>query len=179
MSEIKETHPQVVHFIMKLAKPLVLAAVSIASLPAIPRFTYAATLNQNLWSLPAPATAMRVGALALPVVVRAAPERRQLLAQAKTKPPQPTPATVPSPSTTDVINKLLSPGPSDPSVPLPRADLAGESAEASTLKRPQIFGRQEEGGGVFGLRVPIPADRNASGSATRYSPVSSGAGPAQ
>jgi hypothetical protein len=164
---------------MKLMKPLVFAALSIASLPAFPRFTYAATLNQNLWNSSAPRPAMLAGERVLPVVVRPAPERRQLLAQAKTKPPQPTPATVSGPSTTDVINRLLSPGPSDPNAPLPRADLAGETAESGALKKPQIFGRQEEGGGVLGLRVPIPADRNASGAATRYSPTPSSAGPAQ
>jgi hypothetical protein len=163
---------------MKLMKPLVLAALSMASLPTIPGVTYAATLNQNLWSLFAPPAA-RADEPALPVVVRPEPARRQLVAQAKTKSPQPTPATAPSPSTTDVINKLLSPGPSDPNVPLPRADLAGETPDSGALKRPQIFGRQEEGGGVLGLRVPIPADRSALGPATRYSPASSGAGPAQ
>jgi len=75
-----------------------------------------------------------------------------------------------TPSSADIVNKLLSPGPSDPNVPLPRADLAGQTAESGSSKKPQIFGRGEDGGGVFGLRVPIPADRNASGSNTRYSP---------
>jgi len=34
--------------------------------------------------------------------------------------------------------------------------------------RPQIYGRSEDGGAVLGLRVPIPADRNASGATTIY-----------
>ena len=51
-----------------------------------------------------------------------------------------------------------------------RTDLpavAGTEAPA-TGSGPQIFGRSEDGGGVLGLKVPIPADRNASGATARY-----------
>jgi hypothetical protein len=154
------------HFIMKLTKRTAVVVLLSSGAFALSGVTYAATLNQNLVS---------VGNL--PVVVDLegslpvrAMTRPQLQAQAKTKAAQPAAAIAPAPSSADIVNKLLSPGPSDPNVPLPRADLAGQTAESGSSKKPQIFGRGEDGGGVFGLRVPIPAGRNASGSNTRYSP---------
>ena len=95
----------------------------------------------------------------------------QQLAQAKGKTPAPSPATESrGPSNVDLVNKALNPGAPDPDVPLPHPDLANQAANrpASSAK-PQIYGRQEDGGGVFGLRMPIPADRSAAGSPTRYS----------
>jgi hypothetical protein len=68
------------------------------------------------------------------------------LVQAKTKALLPTPMVERTPSNVEIVNKALNPGASDPNVPLPRAD----------------------GGAVLGLRVPIPADRNASGATARY-----------
>lgn len=154
------------HFIMKLTKRMAVIALLSVGPFTLSGGTYAASLNQNLFSLENPPIVVDLDG-SLPARAVARP---QLEAQAKTKVPQPAPAIAPAPSGADVVNKLLSPGPSDPNVPLPRADLAGQTAESEPSKKPQIFGRGEDGGGVFGLRVPIPADRNASGSNTRYSP---------
>lgn len=88
----------------------------------------------------------------------------------KTKAPAPTPATERGPSNVDLVNKALNPGASDPDVPLPHPNLAKSTLDRpASLSGPQIYGRQEQGGGVFGFRMPIPADRGASGAATRYS----------
>jgi hypothetical protein len=93
------------------------------------------------------------------------------LVQAKTKAPLPTPMVERTPSNVEIVNKALNPGASDPNVPLPRADLSDVSGnESSTTagNSPRIYGRGEDGGAVLGLRVPIPADRNASGATARY-----------
>jgi hypothetical protein len=95
--------------------------------------------------------------------------------QAKGKGPAPTPAIDRGPSNVDLVNKALNPGPSNPDVPLPHPDLAkSPSSPSAAMTGPQIYGRQEEGGGVFGLKVPIPADRNGSSAPTRYSSGGSG-----
>jgi hypothetical protein len=90
--------------------------------------------------------------------------------RAKTNAPAPTPATERGPSNVELVNKALNPGVSDPDVPLPHPDLArsNEGQSASSAKSP-VYGRQEQGGGVVGFRVPFPADRNASGRATSSS----------
>jgi len=96
---------------------------------------------------------------------------RPQLVQAKTKAPLPTPAVERAPTSVEIVNKAINPGASDPNVPLPRADLPGPGIagnEPSAGNDPRIFGRGEDGGGVFGLRVPIPADRSASGATARY-----------
>jgi hypothetical protein len=95
---------------------------------------------------------------------------RAQLAQAKTKAPLPTPAVQQAPTNVEIVNKAINPGASDPNVPLPRAglaDVAGNESPAAG-SGPRIFGRSEDGGGVLGLKVPIPADRNASGATARY-----------
>ena len=66
----------------------------------------------------------------------------------------------PEPTGAELVGKLLTEqnGPSDPDVPLPQPGLSANSQRASTpLSGPQIFGRHEDGGGVFGLKIPIPA----------------------
>jgi hypothetical protein len=94
---------------------------------------------------------------------------RAQLAQAKTKAPLPTPMVERSPTNVEIVNKALNPGASDPNVPLPQAGLSdGAGNEPQASNAPRIFGRGEDGGGVLGLRVPIPADRNASGATARY-----------
>jgi hypothetical protein len=94
---------------------------------------------------------------------------RAQLAQAKTKAPLPTPMVERSPTNVEIVNKALNPGASDPNVPLPQAGLSGGAGnEPQASNAPRIFGRGEDGGGVLGLRVPIPADRNASGATARY-----------
>jgi hypothetical protein len=96
---------------------------------------------------------------------------RPMLVQAKTKAPLPTPMVERTPTNVEIVNKALNPGASNPNVPLPRADLSdasGNAPSAASSGGPRIFGRGEDGGAVLGLRVPIPADRNASGATARY-----------
>jgi hypothetical protein len=64
----------------------------------------------------------------------------------------------PEPTGAELVGKLLSEqeGPSNPDVPLPQQGLSQTSQPASVpLSGPQIYGRREEGGGVFGLKIPI------------------------
>jgi hypothetical protein len=89
-------------------------------------------------------------------------------AQGKAKAPLPTPIVERTPSNVEIVNKALNPGASDPNIPLPRADLSDGSEPSPASGAPQIYGRSEDGGAVLGLRVPIPADRNASGATTIY-----------
>jgi hypothetical protein len=80
----------------------------------------------------------------------------QTLAQSKAKVPAPSPAAEHAPSNIDLLNKALKPGASDPDVPLPHPDLARPASEQpASLSGPQFFARQEQGGGVFGLKMPI------------------------
>lgn len=70
----------------------------------------------------------------------------------------PVAVTVPEPTGSELVGKLLSEqnGPSNPDVPLPQHSLSLRQDPASTpLGGPQIYGRREEGGGVFGLKIPI------------------------
>jgi hypothetical protein len=69
------------------------------------------------------------------------------------------PSPIAQPSSVDVINKQLNPGPSDPNVPLPQAGLGQRTAEDPALQAPTFYGRKEENGALLGFRVPIPADR--------------------
>ena len=94
---------------------------------------------------------------------------RAQMAQAKTKAPLPTPMVERTPTDVEIVNRAINPGASDPNVPMPRAGLSnGPGNEAPAGNAPRIFGRGEDGGGVLGLRVPIPADRNPSGATARY-----------
>lgn len=64
----------------------------------------------------------------------------------------------PEPTGAELVGKLLSEqnGPSNPDVPLPQYGLNQNAQPASTpLSGPQIYGRHEDGGGVFGLKIPI------------------------
>ncbi len=104
---------------------------------------------------------------------------------AKPKPPARSPAPTraiviapaqAAPTGAEIVGKSLSQGPSDPNVPMPHPNLAEMSAESTTAGRTRLFGRTDSGdgildirGGVFGLTVPIPADRNAPPANTRYS----------
>lgn len=82
--------------------------------------------------------------------------------------PQPTPIQG-SKSGAEIVGKLLKPGPSDPDVPLPAAGLSDDSTGNSPGTRPQIYGREQSGGAVLGLKFPIPVRGGDRGSATRYS----------
>ena len=79
----------------------------------------------------------------------------------------PAPAVKPAPEPTgaELVGKLLSEqdGPSNPDVPLPQYGLSRDAQPASTpLSGPQIYGRREEGGGVFGLKIPIGVHNGAN-----------------
>src|SRR5687768_17470707 len=84
-----------------------------------------------------------------------AADTKRPVARAVAKPAVPTGA--------ELVGKLLAEqnGPSDPDVPLPQRGLSRVQEPTSIpLSGPQMFGRQEEGGGVFGLKIPIPATRS-------------------
>jgi hypothetical protein len=88
------------------------------------------------------------------------------------EPKKSSPATTPiqpAQSGAEIVGKLLAPGPSDPDVPLPSRDLSEGSVGGGSLTKPRIYGREETGGAVFGLRFPIPVRSGASKSDTRYS----------
>ena len=111
--------------------------------------------------------ALGMAAVATPGFAQATKERPQV---AKGKTPAPTPATERGPSNVELVNKALNPGASDPDVPLPQRGLANSTADQPAAPSgPQIFGRQEQGGGVLGLRMPFPADRGTTGGTTRSS----------
>jgi len=94
----------------------------------------------------------------------------EVQSKSKSKAPAPTPATEQGLSNVERVNRALNPGPSNPDVPLPHPDLANPgSSRQDTSAAPQIYGRQEEGGGVLGLRMPIPASRSAPAAGTRSS----------
>jgi hypothetical protein len=101
-----------------------------------------------------------LAAVALPIFcqpVFAADAKRSAAPSAAVKAPEPSGA--------EVVGKLLreQDGPSDPDVPLPQRGLGATQSPASTpLPGPQVFGRREDGGGVFGLKIPIPASRGAN-----------------
>lgn len=105
---------------------------------------------------------------------------------AKPRPPLRLPATTRSvvgtpvpaaPTGAEIVGKLLAPGASDPDVPMPHPDLAGlPGGNKAASESPRLFGRAESGdgvldirGGVFGLTVPIPANRSAPSGNTRSS----------
>jgi hypothetical protein len=85
------------------------------------------------------------------------------------------------PSGAEIVGKLLAPGASDPDVPLPHPNLAERhDAAPESLSGPKLYGRSETGGGVIGLRMPIPVDRNSGAATTRSSSDSGyGAAPSQ
>ena len=152
--------------------------------------TCAATFNQNLgiWQdeVPSAEVAAQIAAPAqsrdvLAPLLVADPVDAAAPA-AKPKPPVPGRAAVIAPAQTaptgaEIVGKSLSQGPSDPNVPLPHPNLTEMSVESAGSSRTRLFGRADPGdgvldfkGGLFGLTVPIPADRNAPGGNTRYSP---------
>ena len=109
---------------------------------------------------------LAVGACVAPAVAASPDEQNrsvqettrqpQTLAQSKAKVPAASPAAEHGPSNIDLLNKTLKPGASDPDVPLPHPDLARPASEqAASLSGPQFFARQEQGGGVLELRMPI------------------------
>ena len=79
------------------------------------------------------------------------------------RPPVPAVAKPPVPTGAELVGKLLAEqnGPSDPDVPLPQRGLSRAEPASTPLSGPQMFGRREDGGGVFGLKIPIPVTRSA------------------
>ena len=82
--------------------------------------------------------------------------------------PAPSPATSPAtsgtqgPTAVEQLNRSLNPGDaSDPDVPLPHPDLANVGPTGARSTGTRIYGRQEEGGGVLGLKMQIPVERSA------------------
>lgn len=141
-------------------------------------FTYAATLNQNLRSAPEGPPLLVVDVRGgIPATGRPVPVR---IAQAKKPLPGIKPAEPPA-TAAEIVGKMLAPGASNPDVPLPHPDLAEKFSNRTEvegpLRGPTPFGRGETGGGVLGLRVPIPVDRGGAGGATTSSagPLSQGA----
>ena len=106
------------------------------------------------------AVAALLAAVVLPVLCQpasAADVKRPGAAGVAVKAPEPTGA--------ELVGKLLNEqnGPSNPDVPLPQRGLGVTQSPASTpLAGPQIFGRREDGGGIFGLKIPIPATRGTN-----------------
>src|SRR5260370_30322380 len=101
-----------------------LLGVAIAAFPAT--CGYAADFEQNLkWQIPV-------------VVAQASTSR------GTTAPPKASPV-APNATGAEMVGKLLATPPSDPDVPLPRADLATKAPADRPLDGPQIFGRREEG----------------------------------
>jgi hypothetical protein len=97
---------------------------------------------------------------ALPLVVHPASA-----ADAKRSAPPAAVKVAPAPSGSELVGKLLHEqnGPSDPDVPLPQRGLTPTQSPASVpLAGPRIFGRQEDGGGVLGLKFPIPVTRSTN-----------------
>ena len=107
---------------------------------------------------------LAVGAGVAPAVATS-PDEQNRSAQETTRKPQPVaqskakvlaPAAEHARSNIDLVNKTLKPGASDPDVPLPHPDLAKPASEQpASLSGPQFFARQEQGGGVLGLKIPI------------------------
>ena len=107
-----------------------------------------------------------------PAAVPAPVARPRAAAPAASKtPPRSSLTTIETPANgAEIVGKMLAPGASDPDVPLPHPDLAERHDSApESLSGPKLYGRGETGGGIIGLRVPIPVDRNSGTAATRSS----------
>ena len=111
---------------------------------------------------------------------------RPLPIPAKTKAVPPTPVVEHVPTSVEIVNKAINPGALDPNVPLPHPGLTTEN-EPSGGNGPRLFGRGEQGsggvlglgGGIFGVRVPIPAERGPGGTTARYGSGQAGSESAQ
>ena len=131
----------------------------------------AATLNQNLQRGPErPQFLVSPSARDL-----ASPARPRPALTAEAKRPLPGVKSSHQPATAaEIVGRLLAPGASNPDVPLPHPDLSEEFSvrpeTAGPLKGPTPYGRPETGGGVLGLRMPIPVERTGGGGTTTSSP---------
>ncbi|MBV8393620.1 MAG: hypothetical protein JOY81_10605 [Alphaproteobacteria bacterium] len=129
---------------------------------------YASSLNQNVSSGAVLMAQNDVPAMTQGFVVapKAAPAPKGAPKPAAPGVAPPTSAV----DTANTVNKLLAPRPSDPNVPLPQEDLAQVPSENGPLTGPRFYGRNESQngvlGGVFGLRIPIPATGGLSHGST-------------
>lgn len=134
-------------------------------------FTHAATLNRNLGigsETVDRSTKVALPVVAIPLTNPSSAARPEIVAQAQKKVPPPSIASpAQAPTGAEVVGKLLAPRASDPDVPLPLPNLAEKSQAEAPLTGPQLYGRGEQGGGILGLRVPIPVDRGGSSGNTR------------
>lgn len=109
------------------------------------------------------------------VVADPAPATAKLSDPAQPAPRKPVAAKIaatpiaPQPSAAEIVGNLLAPKASDPDVPLPQPGLAVAPPANEPSTGARIFGRGEEGGGVLGVRIPIPATGGAFDPDTRYS----------
>ena len=131
---------------MRMTKPFADAAATCrACLLAAPFWvvpnvaTYAADLNHGLSS----AGPLIVAQAAGPKAPKSAPQASPV---------------APKPTGSEIVGRMLANPPSDPDVPLPQRGLSAE-APAGPSDSPQIYGRKEDGGGVLGFKIPIPAER--------------------
>ena len=79
--------------------------------------------------------------------------------------PAPAAKAAPEPTGSELVARLLAEqnGPSNPDVPLPQYGLSQNAQPNSApLSGPQIYGRREDGGGVFGLKFPIGIHNGAN-----------------
>jgi len=128
--------------------------------------TYASTLNHDLQiALNPPQPVVLVG------IPESVPDTRPRVMQtAQLNKPAPSLGAVDQPTPAELAGRSLKPGASDPDVPLPHPDLSEEFSDRTDATRPLTgptpFGRGETGGGVLGLRLPIPAQRAPSSQTT-------------
>jgi hypothetical protein len=133
--------------------------------------TYAATLNQSLHKPEGSPLGMVVDIAADPV----RPQRSAGLqvAQAATRIPA-NEAFRQAETAAEIVGRMLAPGASNPDVPLPHPDLSERSSDRTDaqefLKGPTPYARGETGGGILGLRIPIPVNRGVPGPTTTSSP---------
>lgn len=128
--------------------------------------TYASTLNHDL---------QNAADRPQPVVLAAKPDspsgaRPRTVHMAQIKKPAASLGAVDAVTPAELAARSLNPGASDPDVPLPHPGLSEEFSDRTDVARPLTgptpFGRGESGGGVLGLRLPLPAQRGSSGQTT-------------
>lgn len=114
---------------------------------------------------------MLAAAMGAAFAAGASAQTAQPVTGASGRAPKPSPATDKGPTAVELLNKSLNPGgSSDPDVPLPHPNLANVGPGAPSRTGTQVYGRQEEGGGVLGLRMQIPVDRASPSQAAKPTP---------
>jgi len=134
--------------------------------------TYAATLNQSLHMPEGSPLGMVVD-----VAGDAARPQRSAglrIAQSGTRMPAADSSGL-AETAAEIVGRMLAPGASNPDVPLPHPDLAERSSDRTDApalpKGPTPYALGETGGGVLGVRIPIPVNRGVPGPTTTSSPA--------